>query len=63
MNKTMYLKRDEDFNALNKLEKFEEAYREVQTMKESKLLEKNVGDEIPLEIREELDLPKNMGKN
>lgn len=59
----MYLKRDEDFNALNKLEKFEEAYREVQTMKESKLLEKNVGDEIPLEIREELDLPKNMGKN
>ena len=60
-NKTMYLNRDLDFKAAANLEHFEKAFKEVILLKESKRLEKNVGDEIPVEIREELDLPKNMG--
>jgi len=58
----MYLNRDENFQKDNTLENFEKVVAEVKVLSETtKKIDKNRGDEIPDDIRAELDLPKNMG--
>jgi len=61
-NATKYLGRDEDFNVKSKLENFEKVMDKILNDK-TKPLDKNKGDEIPHELREELDLPKSLGQN
>lgn len=61
-NATKYLGRDEDFNVKSKLENFERVIDGILNDK-TKPLDKNKGDEIPPELRDELDLPKSLGQN
>lgn len=61
-SKMTYIGRDEDFGKAVNLENFEKAVAKIMT-KSSDNDDLNVGDEIPISVREELDLPKSIGKN
>ena len=60
------MSRDEDFSAVkNNLEHFEKAVAGIlrQNATTGRILDRNKGDEIPIELRKELDLPKQIGNN
>ena len=44
------------------MENFDKIVKELKDGEEVRIRDKNRGDEIPDDIRLELDLPKNMGK-
>ena len=58
---TKYMLRDDDFRENLNLHDFEKAAAEICKPSDFKYA-KNIGDEIPNHIRDELDLPANMGK-
>jgi len=60
-NKTTYFGRDEDFNAPVRLENFEKVVKGILEQKPLLMTSKN--DEIPNDLREELELPRPLGKH
>jgi hypothetical protein len=60
-NLTKYLGRDEDFNLKTKLENFEKDVNKILATPSIAKNNFNRTDEIPDALREELDLPKQLG--